>query len=75
VNNDDECVDDGMTAFQVSTGGIGLRSFASDPPYIEKRFSDTHGFLRMTLREDGSFDWNFVPTTGSSTDEGSRPAP
>ncbi|MGX1162015.1 hypothetical protein FBY31_3929 [Arthrobacter sp. SLBN-100] len=75
VNNDDECVSDGMTAFQVSTGGTALRSFLTSPPYIEKRFSDTHGFLRLTLRHDGSFDWNFVATSGSSTDEGTRSAP
>jgi acid phosphatase type 7 len=75
VNNDDQCVSDGMTAFQVSTGGTDLRSFTSSPPYIEKRFSDTHGFLRLTLKGDGSFDWNFVPTSGSSTDAGTRSAP
>jgi acid phosphatase type 7 len=75
VNNADQCVNDGMTAFQVSTGGIGLRSFTSSPPYIVKRFSDTHGFLRMTLRANGSFEWNFVPTSGSGTDAGTRPAP
>ncbi|MFF1883453.1 hypothetical protein ACFVVC_18515 [Pseudarthrobacter sp. NPDC058196] len=75
VNNADQCVPDGMTAFQVSTGGIGLRPFTSSPSYIEKRFSDTHGFLRLTLRDDGSFDWNFVPTSGSSTDSGTRAAP
>ncbi|PNI09404.1 hypothetical protein CXX84_03820 [Arthrobacter sp. AFG7.2] len=75
VNTADECVDDGITAFQVSTGGTGLRSFTSSPDYIEKRFSDTYGFLRLTLRDDGSFDWNFVPTSGSSTDEGTRSAP
>lgn len=75
VDNADQCVSDGMTAFQVSTGGIGLRQFTSSPRYIEKRFSDTHGFLRLTLRDDGSFDWNFVPTSGSSTDTGTRSAP
>ena len=75
VNNADQCVDDGMTAFQVSTGGIGLRDFTSSPPFIVQRFSDTHGFLRLTLRADGSFDWNFVPTSGSSTDSGTRSAP
>jgi acid phosphatase type 7 len=75
VNSDDECVDDGITAFQVSTGGIGLRSFTSSPQYIVKRFNDTHGFLRMTLRGDGSFDWNFVPTSGTATDSGTRSAP
>lgn len=75
VNNADTCVSDGMTAFQVSTGGAGLRSFTSNPRYIEKRFNDTYGFLRLTLKEDGSFDWNFVPTTGRATDSGTRPAP
>lgn len=74
VNNADKCVSDGMTAFQVSTGGTGLRSFASKPRYIEKRFSDTYGFLRLTLKDDGSFDWDFVSTTGSSTDSGTRSA-
>ena len=75
VNNADRCVSDGMTAFQVSTGGIGLRPFTSSPSYIVKRFSNTHGFLRMTLRDNGSFDWKFVPTTGSGTDAGTRSAP
>jgi len=75
VNNADQCVSDGITAFQVSTGGMGLRSFKGSPPYIVKRFSDTHGFLRMTLQDDGSFVWGFVPTSGSSRDAGTRPAP
>ena len=75
VNKADKCVDEGMTAFQVSTGGIDLRPFTSSPPYIAKRFSDTHGFLRLTLHADGSFDWNFVATTGSGEDSGTRSAP
>jgi hypothetical protein len=75
VNNADKCVPDGITAFQVSTGGTELRSFISSPRYIEKRFSDTHGFLRLTLHGDGSFDWNFVATTGDATDSGTRSAP
>jgi len=75
VNNADQCVSDGMTAFQVSTGGIGLRSFTSSPSYIVKRFSDTHGFLRLTLRGNGSFDWKFVATSGPGTDAGTRSAP
>ena len=75
VNNADRCVADGITAFQVSTGGTELRPFTSRPRYIEKRFSDTHGFLRLTLHGDGSFDWNFVATTGQGTDSGTRSAP
>ena len=76
VNNADQCVADGMQQFQVSTGGISLRSFADSPAYIEKRFSDTWGNLRMSLKADGSYTWNFVPTSGGmQTDSGSRPAP
>lgn len=75
VNNADKCVDDGMTAFQVSTGGIDTRPFTGRrPAYIAKRFSDSRGFLQLTLHSDGSFGWNFTATTGSGTDSGSRPA-
>ncbi|HZH18267.1 MAG TPA: DNRLRE domain-containing protein [Archangium sp.] len=76
VNINDQCVSDGMTAFQVSTGGIGLRSFTSTPSYIVKRFSDTWGHLRLTLNPDGSFAWEFRPVSGGmQTDSGTRPAP
>ena len=77
VNNSDQCVADGMQQFQVSTGGIGLRSYASStwPSYIQQRFSDTWGHLRMELRDDGSYSWNFVPVSGGmKTDSGSRAA-
>jgi len=74
VDAADACVPDGMIAFQVSTGGIGLRPFESRPPYIAARFSDTHGWLQLTLHADGSFDWRFNPVDGSSTDAGHRPA-
>ena len=73
VSNTDAQVSDGMTAFQVSTGGIGLRSFTSNPSYIAKKFSDTWGYLVLTLHDDGSFDWVFKRTSGgSNTDSGSR---
>lgn len=75
VNSADQCVADGMTAFQVSTGGIGLRSFTSSPAYIVRRFSDTYGWLGLDLNPDGSFDWQFNPVSGASTDSGSRAAP
>ena len=75
VDNADRCVPDGMTAFQVSTGGIGLREFTSRPDYIAERFSDTWGFLELTLRADGSFAWEFRPTSGEmQADSGARPA-
>ncbi len=75
VNNADQCVADGMTAFQVSTGGISLRSFTSSPSYLAKRFSDTHGWLQLSLKADGSFDWKYHPVVGTSTDSGTRSAP
>ncbi len=74
VDNADRCVADGMTAFQVSTGGVTLRPFTSSPRYIAKRFSDTHGWLHLTLKADGSFRWDYRPVQGTSTDAGLRPA-
>ena len=64
----------GVTAFQVSTGGIGLRQFKNSPGYIAKRFSGTHGWLKLTLNSDGSFSWRFMPVDGNGTDSGSRAA-
>ncbi|MBT2513329.1 family 16 glycosylhydrolase [Arthrobacter sp. ISL-30] len=76
VNNADQCVANGMQQFQVSTGGIGLRAFTSNPAYVEKKFSDTWGHLRLTLNADGSYKWEFRPVSGGmQTDSGSRPAP
>jgi hypothetical protein len=73
VNNVDQCVADGMTAFQVSTGGIGLRAFTSNPAYIVRKFSDTWGHLVLTLNNDGSFSWEYKPVAGGmQTDSGSR---
>jgi hypothetical protein len=71
----DACTPDsgtGTTAFQVSTGGIGLRTFIDSPPYIVKRFSDTWGWLKITFNDDGSFSWQYNPVTGTGTDSGSR---
>jgi hypothetical protein len=65
-----------MQQFQVSTGGIGLRGYSSStwPSFIQQRFSDTWGHLRITLNNDGSYAWNFVPTSGAmKTDSGTRP--
>lgn len=74
VNNVDQCVPDGMQQFQVSTGGKEpLRPFMDSPGYIVKRFSDTHGHIRMTLNNDGSYSWNYVPVGGAmQTDSGTR---
>ena len=73
VNNADQCVADGMQQFQVSTGGVGLRAFTSDPSYVQRKFSDTWGHLRMSLKADGSYTWEFRPVSGGmQTDSGSR---
>jgi hypothetical protein len=63
----------GTTAFQVSTGGIGLRAFTSSPSYIRQRFSDTFGWLKLTLKANGGFTWRFRPVSGPGTDSGRRP--
>jgi hypothetical protein len=73
VNNVDQCVPDGMQAFQVSTGGIGLRSLSNEPSFIQRYFTDTWGHLRMSLKADGSYTWQYIPVAGGmQTDSGSR---
>lgn len=82
VQANDTCTADngtGTTAFNVSTGGIGYRTFADSPSYIVKRFYDTYGWLKMTLNTDGSFSWAFNPVSNATgttlnSDSGSRPA-
>jgi acid phosphatase type 7 len=64
----------GTQQFQVSTGGIELRRFTWTAPNSAVRNSTTFGWLRLVLHPDGSYTWGFVPTQGSFTDSGSRPA-
>ena len=47
----------GTTAFNVSTGGLGLRPFRDHPAFIASRFADSHGWLALSLHPDGSFAW------------------
>jgi hypothetical protein len=83
VLKDDSCTaltGTGTQAFNVSTGGIGLRTFTdSQPSYLAKRFTGTWGWIKFTLRNDGSYDWHFIATSGttssSNADSGTRPAP
>jgi hypothetical protein len=65
----------GTQQFQVSTGGIGLRSFTSTPANLMARDSATHGWLRLVLHADGSYDWKFNPVSGAFTHTGSRAKP
>ena len=64
----------GTQQFQVSTGGIGLRSFTTTAPNSAARNSSTYGWLRLVLHSNGGYDWQFVPIEGSYTDAGSRSA-
>ena len=66
---------DGIQQFQVSTGGIGLRSFRSTARNSAARSDDTYGWLRLVLRPSGAYTWRFVPTEGDFTDAGRRSAP
>jgi hypothetical protein len=78
VDKNDACKTDGtgVQAFNVSTGGIGLRSFPDPKPsFIAHRFSDTWGYIQIDLKDDGSYTWNYKPTSGGmQTDSGTRAA-
>jgi hypothetical protein len=64
----------GTTAFNVSTGGLGLRPFRDHPAFIASRFADSHGWLALSLHPDGSFAWQFHAVDGTGADAGARPA-
>lgn len=75
---DDSCTAEagrGVTAFQVSTGGTGMREFVdAQPAFIDERFSGTYGWLELLLEPGGGFSWTFHPVDGPrNTDSGSRP--
>jgi hypothetical protein len=60
----------GIRQFVVGTGGTGLRPFGTVQPNSEVREANTHGVLKLTLREN-SYDWEFVPIAGQTfTDSG-----
>jgi acid phosphatase type 7 len=62
---------DGIRSFVVGTGGAPLRPLRGIHPGSEVRQSDSHGVLRLALREDG-YDWAFIPIPGATfTDSGS----
>ena len=59
----------GIRQFVAGTGGKSLRAFADTKPNSELRYAVTHGVFKMTLH-DGSYDWEFIPTTGDFSDRG-----
>lgn len=62
----------GIREFVVGTGGAALTPFAVGATNSQLRLATSHGIIRFDLRKD-SYDWTFMPTTGSVTDSGRAP--
>ena len=60
----------GLREFVVGTGGAALRGFLVTKANSEIRTAVVHGVLRLVLHP-GSFEWAFLPTSGSFSDSGS----
>ncbi len=60
----------GLRQFTVGTGGRSLAAFGSVAANSEVRLNQSFGVLKMTLRPT-SYEWQFIPTTGSQGDAGS----
>ncbi len=56
---------DGITQITVGTGGIGFAEFADIHPNSVSRQNDTHGVLKLELR-DGAWRTEFIGAPGSS---------
>jgi hypothetical protein len=59
----------GVRQWVVGTGGARLYGFAAALPSSEVRYGG-HGVLRLDLHPS-SYEWQFIPTSGSFTDSGS----
>lgn len=62
----------GIREIVVGTGGGGTRPFNKTAPNSEFRLAGTFGIMRLTLHP-ASYDWEFLPTSGSVSDSGSAP--
>jgi hypothetical protein len=60
----------GIRQFIVGTGGANHTNIASVAPNSEVRNTTSFGALKLTLH-NSSYDWQFIPVTGSFTDSGS----
>jgi len=61
----------GVRELLVGTGGRSFFAVRPNPAAnSEARIANTFGVLQMTLHPT-SYDWRFVPTTGTATDQGS----
>lgn len=74
-NNSSQSDNAGIQQFIVGTGGIGFYSWSSTASNVATQQTGTYGWLKLVLNSDGSYDWQFVPTSGGTyTDSGSRSA-
>lgn len=74
-NNSSQADNNGIQQFIVGTGGIGFYSWSNTANNVVTQQSNTYGWLRLVLNNDGSYNWQFVPTSGGTyTDSGSRSA-
>ena len=65
----------GIQEIIVGTGGIGFYPWSNKVTNSAVQQTGTYGWVKLTLRDDGSYDWQFVPTSGGTfTDSGTRPA-
>jgi hypothetical protein len=62
----------GIREIVVGTGGGGTRPFNKTAPHSEFRLAGTYGVLQLTLHP-ASYEWDFLPTSGSVSDSGSAP--
>jgi hypothetical protein len=63
----------GTQSFTVGSGGIGFYDFENRAHHSSARQAHTYGWLQLTLRPDGHYDWRFVSTGGGTySDSGSR---
>jgi hypothetical protein len=60
----------GIREFVVGTGGAALRAFSTIRANSQKRDSNTHGVIQLTLSANG-YAWQFIPAAGGTfTDSG-----
>ena len=54
----------GIREFIVGTGGVPFYPFVVTKPNSDLRFNQSHGILKLTLKND-SYDWEFIPVAGA----------
>jgi hypothetical protein len=59
----------GVRQFVVGTGGGSLYTFGTIRANSEVRRSGNYGIMKLTLHA-GSYEWQFVPTSGTFSDSG-----